>query len=99
MIHVWLRAHMLALLLSSFVVSGLAHGAAAITSVPPAENRTPLTEKKVAAPLVLPSTAPAMRIALPAPADDSRSLVKARTTNLATPQKELAKRARGRPLA
>ena len=99
MIGIRLRAHVLALLLPSFVVSGLAHGAAAITSVPPAENKTTLTEKKVAAALVLPSTAPAMRIALPAPTDAERSLVKARNTKSATTQKELAKGAKGRPLA
>src|SRR5947207_2716681 len=99
MIDIRLRAHVLALLLPSFVVSGLAHGAAAITSVPPAEHKAMLVEKKAAAALVLSSTAPAGRIALPAPTAAERGLVKARNAKLATTQKVLAKGAKGRPLA
>jgi hypothetical protein len=99
MIFIPLRARTLALLLSSFLVSGLAYGAAAITSVLPAEYKAATLDNKKAAALVLRSSAPAVRIALPAPTDAERGLVKAQNTKFAKTQKETAKGTKGRPLA
>jgi hypothetical protein len=98
MIPVRLRAHMLALLLSSLVIAELAQGASAITSVPPGEHKA-VPEKRAAAALILSSAAPAARIALPAPTGAERDLLKARNAKSATTNKELAKGVKGRPLA
>lgn len=92
------RVRMFALI-SSLLVCGVALAAAPITAVGPAENKAASSEKKLPASLTLPLAAPAARIALPAPGDSERGLVKALNAKAGTTQKELAKGSKGHPLA
>jgi hypothetical protein len=87
-------------LLSLLVVCSGAFAVAPINAVGPAENKAAIfTEKKAPATLALPATAPATRIALPAPSDAERGLVKARNAKLPTTLKQMTKGAKSRPLA
>ena len=70
------RAHLrlMAALSPMLLGNGLAAADVAINAVPPAENRA-VAPKAAASRLVLPSTAPALSIALPAPKPDERGVV------------------------
>ena len=93
-----LRACMFALL-SSLIVASVAFAAPPINAVGPAEHKPDLSNKRTSAALELPANAPAARIALPMPSEAERGLVKAQNAKRATGQKQLAKGAKGRPLA
>jgi len=87
-------------LLSSLVVASGAFAIAPINAVGPAENKpSAFAEKKASAALSLPAGAPAARIALPAPTEAERGLVKARNAKFATTLKQMVKGAKSRPLA
>src|SRR5690349_12180608 len=87
-------------LLSSLVVASGAFAIAPINAVGPAENKpSAFAEKKASAALSLPAGAPAARIALPAPTEAERGLVKARIAKFATTLKQMVKGAKSRPLA
>ena len=94
-----LRVRAFALLSLLFVCSA-ALAVVPVTAVGPAENKAAaFIEKKAPATLALPATAPATRIALPAPSDAERGLVKARNAKLPTTLKQMVKGAKSRPLA
>ena len=93
-----LRVRMCALI-SSLLVCGIAVGAPPITAVGPAESKPATSEKKSLESLKLSPGAPAIRIALPAPSDVERGVVKAQNATLAATPKRLAKGSKGRPLA
>src|SRR4051812_47865689 len=89
-----------ALLAVGLLGSGAAQGDVPVTAVPPGVSRAPVAGKLSAPRFVLPSGAPALTIALPAPAAAERGRVKAQ--NLRTPSgtaRELAAGGKLRPLA
>jgi hypothetical protein len=93
------RAHLrlMAALSSMLLGTGLAAADVAVNAVPPAENRA--VAPKAAAPrLVLPSTAPALSIALPAPTPVERGVVKAQNARSPVGDREAFAGGKGRPL-
>ena len=93
----WLRAH-LALVLP-LVVWSVAHGAEPITAVGPAETKPAASEKRSTQSLKLGIAAPATRIALPAPTEAERTLVKVQNAMFPATAKQAAKGAKAHPLA
>jgi hypothetical protein len=100
MITLQARVRLHALLLCSLLVSGTVLAATAINAVPPAPNRTTVAVEKFApSALTLPATAPALRIALPAPSAAETGVVKERNAKSPTSGKVSAKESMTRALA
>jgi lysyl endopeptidase len=94
-------AHLRLMAIVSSIVasSGIALAAdAPVNAVPPAESRVVAT-KSAAPRLVLPTTAPALSIALPAPSTAERGRVKAQNLRMPANAREAVAGSKGRPLA
>jgi len=93
------QAALHALLLSTFCVT-VAQAEPAITSVPPAANRTSaVIQKSAAARMVLPPSAPSLGISLPTPTAAEQAIVKTKNAAASAVTKDGTVRAKARPLA